>query len=99
MFERFILAVAMLFGKVRAAVKFYDPGGAKGFIKAIMGAAIIVVVGAVVEDKVLPAVINSDPGTLGATVLPLLQTGILIGCIFAAIGVIYYAATSMITTK
>ena len=79
-------------------VKFFAMN-AGALVKAIMGAVIIVVVGAVVENNVLPAVINSDPGTLGESVLPLLQTAILIACIFSAIGVIYFAATHSFSSK
>lgn len=75
--------------KERAARYFANAGG---MVNAIVGAAITVIVGAIMSVTVLPLLINGSDGGIGEQTLPILQTGILVACIFAAIGVIVYAA-------
>ena len=63
-----------------------------GLTEAIIGAAVVVIVGSIMSITVLPLLINGSDGGIGEQTLPILQTGILVACIFAAIGVIVYAA-------
>ena len=67
---------------------------AGGMTQAIIGAAVVVIVGSIMSVTVLPLLINGSDGGIGEQTLPILQTGILIACIFAAIGIIVYAAKS-----
>jgi len=68
---------------------------AGGLVNAIIGAAIVIIVGSIMSITVLPLLINGSDGGIGEQTLPILQTGILVACIFAAIGLIVYAAKSM----
>lgn len=74
----------------RRSVRFFKDAGS--LVKGIMGAAITVVVCVVIDTEVLPIIINGSDGGIGEATLPILQAGLLISAIFAAIGIIYFAA-------
>lgn len=46
------------------------------------------------STDVAPVLINGSDGGIGQTVLPIVQAALLIGGIFAAIGILYVVASS-----
>lgn len=73
------------------AVRFYK-NQASGMTNAIVEAAVVVIICSVFSVTVLPLLINGSDGGIGEQTLPLFQTALLVAGIFAAIGLIVYAA-------
>lgn len=68
--------------------------------KAIMESVTLVLVVILLNQYVIgsQAIFNTTASTIAATVVPILQAALLIAAIFAAIAIIYYAATHSFST-
>lgn len=68
--------------------------GIGSVVKGVMAAAVTVIVCVILDVDVLPTLINGSDGGIGEATLPIIQAGLLIAAIFAAIGIIYISARS-----
>ena len=84
----------MNWGKHRFArhARFFINAGA--LVKGIMGSIVTVIICTIMSTDVAPVLINGSDGGIVQTVLPIVQAALLIGGIFAAIGILYVVASS-----